>query len=152
MEALEKQYADVLSPLKENLAPKKLSFKYVQKLTKRNVIAYTVPDEVSITFLHFFFSIKYYQRKICFAEKFRYLLVQLGILLNSMKRMLDVIRPKIEAQFKAWSSCIPDVGNAAPGDRLSEVTVMLRAKFRNYLQAVVEKLVENVSPCFVLNA
>ena len=76
--------------------------------------------------------------------------MQLGILLNSMKRMLDVIRPKIEAQFKSWSSCIPDVGNAAPGDRLSEVTVMLRAKFRNYLQAVVEKLVENVSPCFVL--
>lgn len=112
VEALEKQYADVLAPLKENLAPKKLSFKYVQKLTKRNVIAYTVPDE-------------------------------LGILLNSMKRMLDVIRPKIEAQFKSWSSCIPDVGNAAPGDRLSEVTVMLRAKFRNYLQAVVEKLVEN---------
>ena len=54
MEALEKQYADVLAPLKENLAPKKLSFKYVQKLTKRNVIAYTVPDEVSIMFLLFF--------------------------------------------------------------------------------------------------
>lgn len=72
-------------------------------------------------------------------------LEQLGILLNSMKRMLDVLRPNIEAKFKAWSSCIPDGGNAAPGDRLSEVTVMLRAKFRNYLQAVVEKLVENVS-------
>ncbi|KAL1201250.1 hypothetical protein V5N11_031031 [Cardamine amara subsp. amara] len=112
VEALEKQYADVLSPLKSNLAPKKLSFKYVQKLTKRSVIAYVVPDE-------------------------------LGILLNSMKRMLDVLRPNIEAKFKAWSSCIPDGGNAAPGDRLSEVTVMLRAKFRSYLQAVVEKLVEN---------
>ncbi|CAE6178788.1 unnamed protein product [Arabidopsis arenosa] len=112
VEALEKQYADVLSPLKENLAPKKLSFKYVQKLTKRSVIPYVVPDE-------------------------------LGILLNSMKRMLDVLRPNIEAKFKAWSSCIPDGGNAAPGDRLSEVTVMLRAKFRSYLQAVVEKLVEN---------
>jgi len=59
--------------------------------------------------------------------------------------MLDVLRPNIEAKFKAWSSCIPDGGNAAPGDRLSEVTVMLRAKFRSYLQAVVEKLVENVS-------
>ncbi|ESQ54863.1 hypothetical protein EUTSA_v10024255mg [Eutrema salsugineum] len=112
VEALDKQYADVLSPLKENLAPKKLSFKYVQKLTKRSVIAYVVPDE-------------------------------LGILLNSMKRMLDVLRPNIESKFKAWSSCIPDGGNAAPGDRLSEVTVMLRAKFRTYLQAVVEKLVEN---------
>ncbi|WZZ76037.1 hypothetical protein YC2023_087407 [Brassica napus] len=100
VEALEKQYANVLSPLKENLAPKK---------------PYVVPDE-------------------------------LGILLNTMKRMLDVLRYNIEAQFKAWSSsCIPDGGNVAPGDRLSEVTVMLRAKFRSYLQAVVEKLVQNAT-------
>lgn len=112
VEALDKQYADVLSPLKENLAPKKFGLKYVQKLAKRSVCAYTVPDE-------------------------------LGILLNSMKRMLDVLRPKIESQFKSWGSCIPDRGNAVPGERLSEVTVMLRTKFRNYLQAVDEKLAEN---------
>lgn len=113
VEALDKQYADVLSPLKENLAPKKFGFKYVQKLTKRSVCAYTVPDE-------------------------------LGILLNSMKRMLDILRPKIETQFKSWGSCIPVGGsNTAPGERLSEVTVMLRAKFRSYVQAVVEKLAEN---------
>ncbi|KAI5654995.1 hypothetical protein M9H77_32182 [Catharanthus roseus] len=112
VDALEKQYADVLSPLKENLAPKKFGLKYMQKLTKRSVPPYVVPDE-------------------------------LGILLNSMKRMLDILRPKIEQQFKSWGSCIPDRGNIAPGERLSEVTVMLRAKFRNYLQAVVEKLAEN---------
>ncbi|KAH9690465.1 Pesticidal crystal cry8Ba protein [Citrus sinensis] len=112
VEALDKQYADVLSPLKENLAPKKFGLKYVQKLAKRSVCAYTVPDE-------------------------------LGILLNSMKRMLDVLRPKIESQFKSWGSCIPDRGNAVPGERLSGVTVMLRTKFRNYLQAVDEKLAEN---------
>ncbi|XP_010530236.1 PREDICTED: uncharacterized protein LOC104806846 [Tarenaya hassleriana] len=112
VEALDKQYADVLSPLKENITPKKLSFKYVQKLTKRSVCAYVVPDE-------------------------------LGILLNSMKRMLDILRPNIEAKFKAWASCIPEGGSTAPGERLSEVTVMLRAKFRSYLQAVVEKLAEN---------
>ncbi|RVW65613.1 hypothetical protein CK203_033106 [Vitis vinifera] len=112
VDALEKQYADVLLPLKENLAPKKFGLKYVQKLAKRSVCQYIVPDE-------------------------------LGILLNSMKRMLDVLRPKIETQIKSWGSCIPDGGNTAPGERLSEVTVMLRAKFRNYLQAVVEKLAEN---------
>lgn len=70
---------------------------------------------------------------------------QLGILLNSMKRMLDVLRPKIESLFKSWGSCIPDRGNAVPVERLSGVTVMLRTKFRNYLQAVDEKLAENVS-------
>lgn len=112
VEALDKQYADVLSPLKDNLTPKKFGLKYVQKLAKRSVCSYTVPDE-------------------------------LGLLLNSLKRMLDVLRPKIELQFKSWGSCMPISGNAAPGERLSEVTVMLRAKFRNYLQAVVEKLAEN---------
>ncbi|XWS21422.1 hypothetical protein CRYUN_Cryun30bG0053700 [Craigia yunnanensis] len=112
VEALDKQYADVVSPLKENLAPKKFGLKYMQKLAKRSVCSYTVPDE-------------------------------LGILLNSMKRMLDVLRTKIETQFKSWGSCIPDGGKTAPGERLSEVTVMLRTKFRGYLQAVVEKLAEN---------
>ncbi|XP_022734370.1 uncharacterized protein LOC111287412 isoform X3 [Durio zibethinus] len=112
VEALDKQYADVVSPLKENLAPKKFGLKYMQKLAKRSVCSYTVPDE-------------------------------LGILLNSMRRMLDFLRPKIETQFKSWGSCIPEGGNAAPGEHLSEVTVMLRTKFRGYLQAVVEKLAEN---------
>lgn len=56
--------------------------------------------------------------------------------------MLDVLFPKIEAQLKSWSACI---GDAAPGERLTEVTIMLRAKFRNYIQAVTEKLLENVS-------
>lgn len=59
--------------------------------------------------------------------------------------MLDVLRPQIEVQFKSWGSCIPDGGNTVAGERLSEVTVMVRAKFKNYLQAVVEKLAENVS-------
>ncbi|XP_031388019.1 uncharacterized protein LOC116201048 [Punica granatum] len=113
VEALDKQYADVLLPLKDHLTPKKFGLKYVQKLAKRSACPYTIPDE-------------------------------LGILLNSMKRMLDVLRPKIEAQFKTWGSCMPITGNTAPGERLSEVTVMLRSKFRNYLQAVVEKLAENM--------
>ncbi|KAL8226322.1 hypothetical protein R6Q57_016154 [Mikania cordata] len=113
IEALDKQYADVVTPLKENMTPKKFGLKYVQKLAKRTTNPYVVPHE-------------------------------LGILLNSMKRMLDILRPKIELQLKSWGSCcVPDGGNVAPGERLSEVTVMLRSKFRNYLQAVVEKLVEN---------
>ncbi|KAL2584785.1 hypothetical protein AAZV13_14G148900 [Glycine max] len=113
VEALDKQYADVLSPLKESMGPKKFGLnKYVQKLAKRSTCAYVVPDE-------------------------------LGILLNSLKRMLDSLRPRIESQFKTWGSCLPHVGNTTPGERLSEVTVMLRAKFRNYVQAIVEKLAEN---------
>ncbi|XP_073010311.1 uncharacterized protein [Typha latifolia] len=113
VEALEKQYADVLAPLKDSMTPKKFGLKYVQKLTKRNsVCPYAVPDE-------------------------------LGIFLNTMKRLLDTLRPKIELQLKSWGSCIPGGENAVAGERLSEVTVTLRSKFRNYMQAVVEKLAEN---------
>ncbi|KAI3972579.1 hypothetical protein MKX01_019237 [Papaver californicum] len=112
VECLDKQYVDVLSPLKDNLAPKKFGLKYIQKLANRSVTPYVVPGD-------------------------------LGILLNSMKRMLDLLRPRIETQFRSWGSCIPSGGSAVPGERLSEITVMLRTKFRNYLQAVVEKLAEN---------
>lgn len=48
MEALDKQYADVVSPLKENMTPKKFGLKYMQKLAKRSVGPYVVPDEVNI--------------------------------------------------------------------------------------------------------
>ncbi|XP_059642033.1 uncharacterized protein LOC132283986 [Cornus florida] len=112
VETLDKQYAEVLSPLKENLAPIKFGLKYVQKIAKTNLCHYTVPDE-------------------------------LGILLNSMKRMLDVLLPKVEARLKSWGSCIANGGNTVPGELLSEVIVMLRTKFRNYLQAIMEKLAEN---------
>ncbi|KAG5529575.1 hypothetical protein RHGRI_030085 [Rhododendron griersonianum] len=112
VDTLDKQYAEVLSPLKENLSPIKFGIKYVQKIATGTVCPYSVPEE-------------------------------LGILLNSFKWMLDILRPKIEAQLKSWGSCTIDGGNVAPGEYLSEVTVMLRTKFRNYLQAVVEKLAEN---------
>ncbi|KAI3680262.1 hypothetical protein L2E82_50487 [Cichorium intybus] len=54
IEALDKQYADVLAPLKENMTPKKFGLKYVQKLTKRTSNPYVVPPkvcQVSIFFL-----------------------------------------------------------------------------------------------------
>uniref|UniRef100_A0A7C9EE15 Uncharacterized protein n=1 Tax=Opuntia streptacantha TaxID=393608 RepID=A0A7C9EE15_OPUST len=110
VEALDRYYADVLSPLKDSLA--NLGLKYVQKIAKRTDNFYSVPAE-------------------------------LGVVLNSMRRMLDVLFPKIEAQLKSWGACINDTGNAIPGERLNEVTIMLRAKLRNYIQAVVEKLLGN---------
>ncbi|GJV25035.1 hypothetical protein Tco_1377730 [Tanacetum coccineum] len=59
IEALDKQYADVVAPLKENTTPKKFWL-----FTKRTTTPYTAPPE-------------------------------LGVLLNSMERMLDVVIPKI---------------------------------------------------------
>ncbi|KAH0455216.1 hypothetical protein IEQ34_015248 [Dendrobium chrysotoxum] len=113
IEALERQYADALAPLKDALSPKKFGLKYVQKLAKRSYLGpYTVHDD-------------------------------LGLLLNSIKRVLDVLHPNVEEHFKAWASYVPAGVNNSVGEHLSEVTVTLRAKFRIYLQAIVEKLVEN---------
>ncbi|KAH6784477.1 pesticidal crystal cry8Ba protein [Perilla frutescens var. hirtella] len=112
VESLEKQYAEVLSSLKENTIPKRFGLKYVQKFAKGNTPPYNVSAE-------------------------------LGVLLNSMKRMLDSLRPQIESQLKQWGSCMPESGNMVPGEKLSEITVMIRSKFRAYAQAVVDKLVDN---------
>lgn len=89
------------------------------------------------------FGLKYVQK---FAKRTGEIYVvpdELGVLLNSMKRMLDVLRPKIETQMKSWISCNPNGADTVTGECLSEVTVLLRSKFRSYLQAIVEKLVEN---------
>lgn len=76
--------------------------------------------------------------------------IQLGVLLNSMKRLLDVVLPRIEGHLRSWESCLQGgAGGAAAGERLSEAAVILRSKFRNYTNAIVEKLVENVSYQFI---
>jgi hypothetical protein len=47
--ALEKQYADLLAPLKDLLVPKKFSLQYMQKLTRRQKpIVYSAPTQVHI--------------------------------------------------------------------------------------------------------
>ena len=50
VETLDKQYSDVLSPLREHLAPIKFGLKYVEKIAKGTVCIYNVPDEVSFSY------------------------------------------------------------------------------------------------------
>ncbi|KAH7415584.1 hypothetical protein KP509_14G053000 [Ceratopteris richardii] len=113
--ALEKQNGDVLAPLKDVMLPKKFSLQYMQKLTRRRSLTlYHVP-------------------------------IQLGTFLNTIKRLLDVLRPKIDAQMKGWVACIPNLvaNKLGYGERSNEVTIFLRAKYKNFIQAIVEKLADN---------
>ncbi|KAI5078599.1 hypothetical protein GOP47_0006270 [Adiantum capillus-veneris] len=113
--ALEKQYADALAPLKDVMVTKKFTLQYMQKLTRRRSLTlYTVPN-------------------------------QLGTFLNTIKRLLDTLRPKIDVQIKSWAACISNVtGNKMGyGERSNEVTIFLRAKYKNFIQAIVEKLSDN---------
>eukprot|EP00250_Pteridium_aquilinum_P008976 c18351_g1_i1 orf=647-4504(+) len=113
--ALEKQYTEALTPLKDVMVTKKFTLQYMQKLTRRRSITlYSVPS-------------------------------QLGTFLNTIKRLLDTLRPKIDVQMKAWVACVPvETGSRASfGERLNEVTILLRAKYKSFIQAIVEKLADN---------
>lgn len=71
---------------------------------------------------------------------------QLGTFMNTVKRILEVLHCRVEDILKPWASCLPVVGDRKSvfGEQLNEVTVMLRTKYKNYMQATVEKLISNV--------
>lgn len=72
---------------------------------------------------------------------------QLGTFLNTIKRILDILHCRVEDILKSWASCLPSVGDKKSlfGEQMNGVTVLLRTKYKNYLQAIVEQLVSNVS-------
>ena len=51
--------------------------------------------------------------------------------------------------MKSWASYLPVVGDkkALFGEQMNGITVLLRTKYKNYMQATVVKLVNNVSHC-----
>ncbi|KAF6135093.1 hypothetical protein GIB67_040404 [Kingdonia uniflora] len=110
IKALKKQYSDILTPLKDSI-PKKLGF-HVQKLTRRqSTTLYSIPN-------------------------------QLRIFLNTIERVLDVLHCRVEDIFKPWASCVPltEDKKLIFGEQLNGITVLLRTKYKNYMQATVEKL------------
>lgn len=114
IKALEKQYSDILTPLKDSI-PKRLGIK-VQKLARRqSTTLYSLPN-------------------------------QLGTFLNTIKRILDVLHCRVEDQLKTWASYLPvNVDKKSSfGEQINEITVLLRTKYKNYMQATVVKLVANV--------
>ncbi|KAI3525329.1 hypothetical protein L2E82_51561 [Cichorium intybus] len=114
MKALERQYADILTPLKDSI-PKRLGIQ-VQKLTRRQSTApYSIPN-------------------------------QLGTFLNTIKRILDVLHCRIEDKLKLWASYLPVNGDkkSTYGEQMNAVTVLLRTKYKNYMQAIVVKLISNM--------
>ncbi|KAK1292612.1 hypothetical protein QJS10_CPB17g00329 [Acorus calamus] len=114
LKALEKQYADVLTPLKESF-PQMLE-KQVQKLTRRQSTSiYVVPSEM-------------------------------GMFLNTVKRIIDILHCTVEDILKTWAACLPVDGDkkVAFGEQLNGVTVMLKTRYKNYMNAIVEKLMRNV--------
>ncbi|GFP90263.1 hypothetical protein PHJA_001170200 [Phtheirospermum japonicum] len=115
VKALEKQYHDILTPLRDSI-PKKIGMQ-VQKLARRQSTAYySIPS-------------------------------QLGIFLNTTKRILDVLHCRIEEKLKSWASyLLPTNGDSkfTFGEQMNAITVLLRTKYKNYIQAIVVKLASNM--------
>ena len=67
--------------------------------------------------------------------------------LNTIKRILDVLHIRVEGILKSWASYMPVVGDKKSlfGEQMNGITVLLRTKYKNYLQATVGKLICNVS-------
>lgn len=61
-----------------------------------------------------------------------------------MKRVLGTLRSSTEERFQEWNSYLSDKKKRVLGEQLSQVTVLLKSKFKCYTQALVVKLVENV--------
>ncbi|CAL9112687.1 unnamed protein product [Musa textilis] len=69
---------------------------------------------------------------------------QLGIFLNTVKRILEVLHPGVEDFLKCWAACLTiEDGNIIFGEQMNGITVTLRKKYKKYMQAIVEKLVSN---------
>lgn len=71
----------------------------------------------------------------------------MGTFLNTIKRILDVLHCRVEDQLKTWASYLPvNVDKKSSfGEQINEITVLLRTKYKNYMQATVVKLAANVS-------
>ncbi|XP_024318268.1 uncharacterized protein LOC100844890 isoform X2 [Brachypodium distachyon] len=94
----------------------KILEKQVQRLTRRQSIApYIVPN-------------------------------QLGTFMNTVKRMLDVLHCRIEDILKSWAAYLTiSNGNTVFGEQMNSITVMLRKKYKKYLQAIVEKIASDAN-------
>ncbi|XP_021776496.1 uncharacterized protein LOC110740316 [Chenopodium quinoa] len=114
LKSLEKQCSDTLAPLKDSI-PKKLGMQ-VHKLARRqSVIIYVVPN-------------------------------QLGTFINTVKRMVEVLHSQVEDILKFWASCLPTIGGEklSYGEQMNGIIVLLKTKYKNYMQALVTKLYSNM--------
>ncbi|KAG0503377.1 hypothetical protein HPP92_003449 [Vanilla planifolia] len=69
---------------------------------------------------------------------------ELGIFLNTMKRIVDVHHCKVEDALKSAASfLILSNGKENFGDRMSGFAIMSRTKYKNYKQSIIKMLVNN---------
>lgn len=147
VKSLEKQYSDILTPLKDSI-PKRLHLQ-VQKLARRqSATVPLVPNQVSYVHSCFLYILLLLSIMCLLTDKFSYnwhFYVQLGIFLNTVKRILDVLHCRVEDILNSWASCLPVMGDKKLfGEQMNGITVLLRTRYKTYLQAIIGNIVNNV--------
>lgn len=71
--------------------------------------------------------------------------LQLGTFVNTIKRILDVLHGRIENMMKSQALSLTGDNKTVYGEQMNGIVVLLRKKYKNYIQAIVEKLITNVS-------
>ncbi|KAG8386685.1 hypothetical protein BUALT_Bualt03G0174700 [Buddleja alternifolia] len=118
IKALERQYHDILTPLKDSI-PKRLGMQ-VQKLARRqSTTYYSIPSQVSSDSGNFS---EYYEEN------------------SGCSALLD------RGQTEIVASYLPSNGDnkSTFGEQMNAITVLLRTKYKNYIQAIVVKLASNM--------
>ncbi|KAJ7521095.1 hypothetical protein O6H91_19G037600 [Diphasiastrum complanatum] len=113
MTAIEKHHSEVLPSHKSVQLSRRFLLQYLQKVARRPLYSsYDVSN-------------------------------QFGMVMNTIKRLADVRHPQVRNKFKTWLSLCSELDNQGQlnlGERLGEVAMLLHAKYKSYVQAVVKKL------------
>jgi hypothetical protein len=76
--------------------------------------------------------------------------LQLGTFMNTLKRMTDVLHCWVEEMMQPWAPLLTVSDEITPfGEHMNSISVVLKQKYKKYLQAVVKKLLSNVSVQFL---
>jgi hypothetical protein len=76
--------------------------------------------------------------------------LQLGTFMNTLKRMMDVLHCWVEEIMRPWAPLLTVSDEISPfGEHMNSISVVLKQKYKKYIQAVVKKLLSNVSIQFL---
>ncbi|KAJ4758225.1 transmembrane protein [Rhynchospora pubera] len=121
--ALEKQYRESLTPIKES----------IQKTLEDNV------KKIGNTLGRVFGPNQEREESSIYVVP-----AQLGTFLNTLKRMMDVLHCWVEEMMRPWAPLLTVSDQISPfGEHMNSISIVLKKKYRKYLQAVVKKLLSN---------
>jgi hypothetical protein len=102
-------------------------------------------ESLKLPILSFFFFVFLFDNWSDFV-----MYLQLGTFMNTLKRMMDVLHCWVEEIMRPWAPLLTVSDEISPfGEHMNSISVVLKQKYKKYIQAVVKKLLSNVSIQFL---